>query len=438
MNNFEEAREFLNLLYPSPALTFQTFANSRNCPVEPKILYGTIDQHWNYFREVNDQGAGVYTMVNVGNGKWRSVENVTAISNVFLDLDEPSPAPVIKSPLKPHAVIETSPGRYQAWWKVKPIPVTDSNRGAGCELFRRVQRGIAERFNGDKHVSGLCGVARIPGLLNMKNTPFLVRTLELNRLSEYPITTLINAFGIDLKNEYRSKVHIEPENLNLKLTTIPEGARNVTLFNVLREIAYKGIVGEALLDIAFHINDHYCDPPKSDDHVQGIVCRVNDYCLRKTTKKPISYNEYVDLILKTQHLVHSHGYFFRFYTETDSFRILDKRALVNSVFHSSNKRASRTDIDEILLRVRGEISNRLPAGNPEVEFIRTMLREDEEDRLPLKKIYGRYEPWLLDRNIRPLKKTCLSAEIELRTGKRAKTVRQKKDVFWGYEGLCLI
>ncbi len=67
-----------------------------------------------------------------------------------------------------------------------------------------------------------------------------------------------------------------------------------------------------------------------------------------------------------------------------------------------------------------------------------MLREGEEDRLPLKKIYDRYEPWCLDRNIKPLKKSCLSAEIELRTGKRAKTVRQKEDVFWGYEGLCLI
>ena len=45
-----------------------------------------------------------------------------------------------------------------------------------------------------------------------------------------------------------------------------------------------------------------------------------------------------------------------------------------------------------------------------------MLTEGEEDRLPLKKIYDRYELWCLDRNIKPLKKACLSAEIELRTG----------------------
>ena len=96
------------------------------------------------------------------------------------------------------------------------------------------------------------------------------------------------------------------------------------------------------------------------------------------------------------------------------------------------------NIDEILLRVRSEISNRLPAWNPEVEFIRTMLREGGADqRYSLKGIYDRYETWCRNQNIAPLKKSCLSAEIELRTGKAPRTVRQKKDVLWGYEGLAL-
>ncbi len=205
MNNYEEeAREFLNVLCPSPGhLTFQTFANSKNCSVKPGILGGTIDQHWNYLQQVNTQGAGVYCMINAGDGVWRSNENVTGITNFFLDLDGSSLNPVLKGPTRPHAIVETSPGHYQVWWKIQLIPVTDANRDSSCELFRRVQRGIADQFGGDRHVSGLCGVARIPGFVNMKNNPFLIRMLELNNLPEYPMTTLIHAFGIDLKNEYR-------------------------------------------------------------------------------------------------------------------------------------------------------------------------------------------------------------------------------------------
>lgn len=438
MNYYEQARGFLDLLYPPSEITFQTFANSANCCVRPEILCGTIDQHWDYLQRANAEGAGVYCMVNRGDGAWRSNHNMTEITNFFLDLDGSPLDPVLKGPIKPHAVIETSPGHYQVWWKIESIPVTDANRDSSCELFRKVQRSIADRFGGDRHVSGLCGVARIPGFFNMKNSPFLIRALELNNLPEYPITPLIHAFEIDLKNEYRRKAHVDLESLDLNLTTIPDGTRNTTLFNILRKIAYTGILAEDLLDIGLHINDQYCDPPKSEDHVKGIVCRINEYYLRKSKKKPIDHDEYVDLILQTQHLVWSHGYFFRFYTETGSFRILDKRALVNRIFQSSNKRASRLDIDEVLLRVRGEISNRLPAMNPEVEFIRTMLNEGGEDeRCVLKTIHDRYKAWCLDQNITPLTKHCLSAEIELRTGKVPKTVRQKEAVFWGYVGLCL-
>ena len=438
MDNREEAAEFVRVLYPSPEITFQTFANSQASPARPEILHGTIDQHWDYLCRVNSQGAGVYGMVNIGDGLWRSNENVTEITHLFLDLDGSPLDPVLEGPIQPHAIVETSPGHYQVWWRIQAISVTDANRASCCELFRRVQRGIADRFGGDRHVSGLCGVARVPGFLNMKSNPFLIRVLQLNDIPEYPITTLINVFGIDLKNEYRRKAPVDLASLDLNLDTIPDGSRNTTLFNILRKIAYSGILGEDLLDIGLHINDEYCDPPKTDDHVRGMVCRVTEYCLQKSKKRPVNHAEYVDLILATQHLVYSHGYFFRYYTEANSFRILDKRALVNRIFQASSGRASRLDINEVLLRVRGEISNRLPALNPEVEFIRTMLREGRNsERCSFKAIHDAYETWCVSRNVSPLKKSCLSAEIELRTGKKAKTIRHKQDVFWGYAGLCL-
>jgi len=437
MNNYEDAVNFLNLLYPSESITFQTFPNSEDCNLKPEILHGTMEQHWDHLQRSNHQGAGIYTMVNAGDSLGRKNENVRAITSVFLDLDGSPLGPVQKSPIKPHVIIQTSPDRFQVRWKISPIPVNDNNRDSSSQLFRKVQRGVADKFGGDRHVSGLCGVARVPGFMNMKDSPFPVRILEINDLPEYPITALIDAFGIDLKNEYRRKTDFDPKSLNLNLTIIPDGTRNKTLFDTFRKIGSKGILGDDLLDIGMYINDEYCDPPKSDDHVRGIVCRVTDYNLRKS-KRLLDHDGYVDLILQTQHLVHSGGYFFRFYTDAGGFRILDKRALVNRVFQASNKKALREDIDEVLQRIRAEISNRLPAQNPEVEFIRTMLKEGGEDeRSPLKSIYDRYKLWCLNRNIKPLTMHCLSAEIELRTGKAPKTVRQKEHVFWGYVGLSL-
>ena len=196
---------------------------------------------------------------------------------------------VLKSPIKPHVIVETSPGHYQVWWRIEPIPVTDANRDHSSELFRKVQRGIADRFGGDRHVSGLCGVARIPGFLNMKGDPFLIRLVELNDLPEYPITALINAFEIDLKKERRASTIATVPELDLS-EPILEGTRNQTLFDTLRNIAYKGMVGEDLFGIGFYINDEFCVPPLSDDHVRGIVSRINEFCLYQDETDQITTN----------------------------------------------------------------------------------------------------------------------------------------------------
>ena len=152
-------------------------------------------------------------------------------------------------------------------------------------------------------------------------------------------------------------------------------------------------------------------PPLSEDHVRGIVCRIHEYCLSK--QRPVSNSEHIDRILKTQHLVFSNDYFFKFDTRAGSFRILDKRTLVNDIFKTSGKKASRTDIDEIIDSIRGKISNKLPHTSPEARFINGNIREG--GKATLGEIYNSYEDWCALNNISPLTKTCLRAEIEIRS-----------------------
>lgn len=432
MNSFEEACRFLRLLYPSDSIiTFQTFPNANNCSVRPEIIHGTIEQHWDYLQQVNSQGAGAYAMVNTGDGKGRKNNNVRAITGIFLDLDGSSIEPVLECPVKPHVIIQTSPKKFQTRWKINPVPVNDNNRDASCELFRRIQKGVAQRFGGDKSVSGLCGVARITGFNNMKAEPFPVRIYRLNDLPEYSLSSIIEGFQFNLKDERRAYRKRELPEINFS-EPILKGVRNQTLFDTLRIIAYKGILGDDLLDIGLYINDTYCVPPLSEDHVRGIVCRIHEFCLDKI--KPVNRKEHIDRILKTQHLCFGADHFFKFDSLAGAFRVLDQRALVNSIYVNSGKRASRDDINEILLRVEGEISNSIPA-TPEAGFIRESIREAGKSTLV--EIYDAYTRWCEAKGMKPLTNTCLRAEIEIRTGIPYRRIWRDGKTNKGFYGLCL-
>jgi hypothetical protein len=408
MNSFEQASQFLRLLYPSESVTFQTFPNSDKSNVGAEVLHGTIDQYWDYFQQVNDQHNGIYSMVNIGDGG-RKTKDVNAIIRVWADLDGAPLEPVLRCPLKPHVIIQTRPERFQVSWKIDPVPVTEKNRADSCELFRRIQRGVADRFGGDKSVSGLCGVARVPGFFNMKKNPFRVRIYQLNDIPAYSLDTLIDGFQINLKDERRPYNRRQLPEINITEPILKEST-NETLFDTLRMIAYKGIVGDELLDIGLYVNDTFCVAPLSDDHVRAICCRINEFCVKT---KPVNYRQHIDRILKNQHLCFGADHFFKFDTMAGAFRILDQRALVNNIYVNSGKRASRPDINEILLRVEGEISNRIPA-TPEAGFIRENIREAGKSTLV--EIYDAYTGWCESKAIKPLTKSCLRAEIEIRTG----------------------
>jgi hypothetical protein len=245
------------------------------------------------------------------------------------------------------------------------------------------------------------------------------------------LTTLADAFDIKLKEKRRAFRNIVAPEINIS-GPILQGTRNQSLFDILRAIAYRGTLGEELLDMGLYINDEFCLPPLSEDHVRGIVCRIHDFCLRKI--KPVSRREHVDRILKTQHLCPNNGYFFKFDTRAEDFRILDKRTLVNDIFKASGKRASRADINAILNRVEGEISHRLP-DSPEARFIRHSICEG--GKATLSEIYRAYQDWCGVNNVRPLTNTCLRAEIEMRLNIRYGRIWLAGKTQKGFYGISL-
>lgn len=169
--NLEESRRFLEILAEREEVTFQTFADRKGCQNPhslARILHGTLEQHAQELMRLNSMGAGIFVMVNQGDGKGRSADNVIVVRALFVDLDGAPLGPVLKGPLRPDMIVETSPGRYHVYWIVDGIETQE---------FSYFQHQLAVRFGGD-NVKDLPRVMRVPGFFHLKGEPFLVRIIE--------------------------------------------------------------------------------------------------------------------------------------------------------------------------------------------------------------------------------------------------------------------
>jgi hypothetical protein len=187
------AHGFLATLSLRQPITLQTFTDDKDKLTNghdplAKILHGPVAQHEAELLRLQSQGAGVFFMVNVGDGAGRANENVRQVRAVFADLDGAPLAPVLAAGLKPHAVAESSPGRYHVYWlTVCPL-----------DQFKPVQKAIAARFGSDPNVNDLCRVMRVPGFWHQKGTPFQSRVLKLEAMEPYALAHVIATLGLDL------------------------------------------------------------------------------------------------------------------------------------------------------------------------------------------------------------------------------------------------
>ena len=175
--DLDEAHRFLDLLEPGGDFTFQTL-DDRKAVEKPdpkliKVLHGQFEEHAETLQKLNDRGAGVFVMVNQGDSvihagskTCRSSKNVKRVRAVFVDLDGAPLEPVLAASPPPSIVVNSSPGRWHAYWRVSDC---------GLEAFTNIQKALIAKFDGDKSVHDLCRVMRIPGFVHRKETPFLTQ-----------------------------------------------------------------------------------------------------------------------------------------------------------------------------------------------------------------------------------------------------------------------
>lgn len=265
-SNLADAACMLDVLAADTAFTFQTFGEGRSGRERlSKILHGNLEQHAGELARLNAAGAGVFVMVNEGDGRGRKAGNVRAVRALFVDLDGEPLAPVESAALAPHLITQTSPGRFHAYWRV-----------TGCALgdFTPMQCALAAKFKGDPSVKDLPRVMRLAGFLHHKAAPFQSRIRTSNERAPYTLAELRLAFGLDAlasaaRTSQRTRVNSD--------APIPQGSRNDTLLSHAAMFRNRGTSREGVRARLLTINETKCQPPLALAEVEAIADQAMSY-----------------------------------------------------------------------------------------------------------------------------------------------------------------
>ena len=115
--NLQETQRFLESLDGiETAYCFQTIPGRTSQRV-PRIYYGTFDEVRNALVDANFNGDGIFVTINETNGKGRTAEDIVRVRSIFIDKDDGRLNDYRSMPIKPHLVIETSPGNGHIYFR---------------------------------------------------------------------------------------------------------------------------------------------------------------------------------------------------------------------------------------------------------------------------------------------------------------------------------
>lgn len=183
-----EAERFIKALTGSAdsPITFQTFAEGQGRGAA-QIVHGTLEEKWSELVALNEQGHGIFVMINEGDFAGRSAVNVTGLRAVFIDDDGGQSL----SFTLPPSIVSRSAHGIHAYWRII--------QGESLSRFTPAQKALASHFSTDQSVHDLPRVMRCPGFLHRKSEPFLVRVEQANDKA-YTLDQVLGAYSAPSTN----------------------------------------------------------------------------------------------------------------------------------------------------------------------------------------------------------------------------------------------
>lgn len=220
-----EALRFLNMLgrtnFEFRVISDQKAGSAAESHLQLRRYIGTFDVHKSNLRQLNDQGFGIFVQVNGSDGQGNKAQNITETPCLFADLDGPPLENLQRLGLQPHAIIETSPGKYHAYWLIDGLTI---------QQFKPLQQRLAKLFDSDKAVVDLPRLMRLPGFMHMKNpqAPFLTHFIKFEEMPRYSVSEFLAALreAEDNQGIGRSVVQSDrPKPLSTRIAEVADAKR---------------------------------------------------------------------------------------------------------------------------------------------------------------------------------------------------------------------
>jgi putative DNA primase/helicase len=272
--NLEQAEIFLRALDADAAaeFTFQTFPERPRGPkAPPQTIQATFAAATDRLIEANDKGAAVCATINRTDGRGRRATNVIDIRAIFLDLDGAPLDPVLSAELTPDMVIESSPGKYHAYYPTTDFPLSD---------FRLAQGALARRFSGDPNVCDRPRAMRLPGFLHQKDRPYRTWICDGPHGRRYSAATLFKWLEIRHSPDHSAPpLSATQSGATPSLLLVP-GSRNNTLFALASRLHRERVSFDDIVSTVLRAN-RTSSVPLCDDEVMRLVRSACKYGARK-------------------------------------------------------------------------------------------------------------------------------------------------------------
>lgn len=127
-----------------------------------RMLHGSFADYEGLLRSYNqDLGFDVYWAVNRTDGLGRRTENITHLRAFYADYDHGAPG--AWGPIEPSVVVESSPGRFQAYWLLRsPVPLNPTT----SEMYLKSLRHLVHDTGADDNARDIARILRVPGYVN--------------------------------------------------------------------------------------------------------------------------------------------------------------------------------------------------------------------------------------------------------------------------------
>jgi hypothetical protein len=196
--NRADAEQFLSALDPDVTqFSFQVFDDYKeraknykkkykgSDPYRTAIIHGSLEKCWSDLVTFSARGCGIFVTINRTDLGGRAAANVTHIRSGFVDLDAGGSLPTFHRP--PHIVVESSPGKWHVYWRVKDC---------GLDQFEALQKRLLRHYGADPKITDRSRVLRLPGFPHQKAEPFfLTRLVEARDHDCYTVETLVDGLA---------------------------------------------------------------------------------------------------------------------------------------------------------------------------------------------------------------------------------------------------